>query len=193
MNFQTETIKQAKKPLSTNPKKFVLWLFMVSIIMLFAGLTSAYIVRRLEGNWLQFELPGIFWVNTVVLLLSSATIHWAYLSAKRNNLNDLKISLIFTTVLGMGFLYGQFAGWQDLVEIGVYLVGNPSGSFMYVFTGVHGFHLITGIIFLIVVLILSVQYKVHSKSMLSIEMCATYWHFLDGLWLYLFVFLLISR
>jgi len=94
MNFQAETINQAKKPLSTNPKKFVLWLFMVSIIMLFAGLTSAYIVRRLEGNWLQFELPGIFWVNTLVLLLSSATIHWAYLSAKRNNLNDLKISLI---------------------------------------------------------------------------------------------------
>jgi len=193
MNFQAETINQAKKPLSTNPKKFVLWLFMVSIIMLFAGLTSAYIVRRLEGNWLQFELPGIFWINTLVLLLSSATIHWAYLSAKRNNLNDLKISLIFTTVLGLGFLYGQFAGWQHLVEIGVYLVGNPSGSFMYVFTGVHGFHLITGIIFLIVVLILSVQYKVHSKSMLSIEMCATYWHFLDGLWLYLFVFLLLSR
>ena len=193
MNFQAETINQAKKPLSTNPKKFVLWLFMVSIIMLFAGLTSAYIVRRLEGNWLQFELPGIFWINTLVLLLSSATIHWAYLSAKRNNLNDLKISLIFTTVLGMGFLYGQFAGWQDLVKIGVYLVGNPSGSFMYVFTRVHGFHLITGIIFLIVILILSVQYKVHSKSMLSIEMCATYWHFLDGLWLYLFVFLLLSR
>ena len=193
MDFQTETIKQEKKPLSTNPKKFVLWLFMVSIIMLFAGLTSAYIVRRLEGNWVQFELPGIFWVNTIVLLLSSATIHWAYLSAKRNNLNDLKIALIFTTVLGSGFLYGQFVGWQHLVEIGVYLVGNPSGSFMYVFTGVHGFHLITGVIFMIIVLILSVQHKVHSKSMLSIEMCATYWHFLDGLWLYLFIFMLLSR
>lgn len=177
------------QPLSMHPQKFALWLFVVSVIMIFAALTSAYIVRRGEGNWLEFDLPAIFYYTSGVIILSSITMQWAYIAAKRDNLEVLKIALVLTSILGIAFLVGQFIAWGDLVDQNVYFVGNPSGSFLYVLTGVHGLHLISGVIFLLIVLALAFKYKVHSKSMVRIEMCATYWHFLGALWLYLFLFL----
>lgn len=118
---------------------------------------------------------------------------WAYISAKKDNLGSLKISMLITVVLGMAFLVGQLLSWQDLVAMDVFFVGNPAGSFLYVLTGLHGLHLLSGLIFLIVVLVRAFRYKVHAKSLDQIEMCATYWHFLDGLWLYLFIFLLLNH
>ncbi len=119
--------------------------------------------------------------------------HIAYLSAKRNNLEWVKIFMAITTLLGVLFLIMQFYAWDELKKMEIYFVGNPSGSFLYVFTGVHGFHLVTGLIFLIVVLVATFRYKVHSKNMVQMEMCSTYWHFLDGLWLYLFMFILLNN
>jgi cytochrome c oxidase subunit 3 len=84
----------------------------------------------------------------------------------------------------------QFQGWKELVAMNVYFVGNPSGSFFYVFTGLHGFHLISGLIVLLVALFASFRLKVHAKNLNQIAICATYWHFLDILWVYLFFFLL---
>lgn len=182
-------MQEPERPLSMHPQKFALWLFLVSIVMLFAAFTSAYIVRRGEGNWLDFDLPVLFSYTSAVIILSSITMQWAYVSAKKDNLDMLKIALFITTVLGLIFLVGQWYAWVDLVNKDVYFVGNPSGTFIYVLTGVHGLHLISGVIFLIVVLFSSLRYKVHSKSLLRIEMCATYWHFLGALWLYLFFFL----
>lgn len=118
---------------------------------------------------------------------------WAYNSAKRDDLKNVKTAIFLSIVLGIGFLVGQIFGWGMLVDDGVFFVGNPSGSFMYIFTGLHGVHLISGIIFIILVLIATIKYKVHSKNILLIEMCNTYWHFLDALWVYLFVFLLLNR
>jgi cytochrome c oxidase subunit 3 len=183
-----------ERPLSMNPKKFALWLFIATVIMIFGALTSAFIVRKADGNWLEFELPSILWSNTLVILLSSATMHWAYLSAKRDNLTNVKIAMTLTFVLGSMFVVGQYWAWQDLVRMGVYFGGNtsnPSGSFTYVLTGLHALHLVSGIIFIFFVFIASLQYKVHSKNLNRIEMCATYWHFLDFLWVYLFGFLII--
>lgn len=189
LNRELDIMQEPERPLSMHPQKFALWLFLVSIVMLFAAFTSAYIVRRGEGNWLDFDLPALFIYTSVIIVLSSITMQWAYVSAKKDNLDVLKITLFITTVLGVAFLVGQWYAWVDLVEKDVYFVGNPSGTFIYVLTGVHGLHLISGVIFLIIVLISSFRYKVHSKSLLRIEMCATYWHFLGALWLYLFFFL----
>jgi cytochrome c oxidase subunit 3 len=188
-------IEEPTPTLSMNPQKFAMWLFIISIVMIFASLTSAYMVRRADGGWLDFELPAVLWVSTGILLVSSFTMHWSLVSARKNNLGVLKTALSITTVLGVAFLFTQVVSWNILVDNGVYFSdpSTPSGSFLYVLTGLHGFHLISGIVFLFIVLISSLQYKIHSKNLTRIEICATYWHFLDALWVYLFVFLLINH
>ena len=187
---QIQIQKEPEATLSVDPKKFILWLFIVSIVMLFASQTSAYLVRRAEGNWLEFKMPVIFWYSTAVLLLSSMSMHWAYYSAKKDNFSNLKIAISVTFVLGLTFLWMQFQGWREMVDMKVYFVGNPSGSFLYVFTGLHAFHLISGLLVLLYGLISAFRFKVHAKSLRRIEICSTYWHFLDILWVYLFFFLL---
>nr|MBI1231302.1 cytochrome oxidase subunit III [Cytophagales bacterium] len=186
-------IEGAEQPLAMHPKKFALWLFIVSVVMVFASMTSAYIVRMSEGNWLEFELPDIFWYTSVIIILSSISLHWAYISAKKDSLDQLRVALVVTVIFGTAFLVGQWYSWVALVDRDVYFVGNPAGSFLYVFTGLHALHLISGVIFLIIVLISSLRYKIHSQSMAQMEMCTTYWHFLGGLWLYLFMFLLLNH
>jgi cytochrome c oxidase subunit III len=193
MEEKLSYIEGAEQPIAMHPKKFALWLFMVTVVMIFAALTSAYIVRQSEGNWLEYELPDIFWYTSGIIVLSSITLHWAYLSAKRDNLSQLRLGMALTTLLGIAFLVGQWYSWVALVDRDVFFVGNPAGSFLYVFTGLHGLHLISGVIFLIIVLISSFSYKVHSKQMTALEMCATFWHFLGGLWLYLFMFMLLNH
>ncbi|GGN09780.1 cytochrome oxidase subunit III [Dyadobacter beijingensis] len=187
---QIKLEREPQETLSMDPKKFILWLFLVTIIMLFASQSSAYLVRRAEGNWLEFEMPQIFWYSTVVLIMSSVAMQWAYFSAKKDQFQQLKIAISITFVLGLIFLYMQFQGWKELVAMNVYFVGNPSGSFFYVFTGLHGFHIITGLIVLVFALTSAFKLNVHSKNLRRIQISATYWHFLDILWLYLFVFLL---
>lgn len=190
---ELKIVEEAKKPLSMNPKKFALWLFIVSVCMVFASLTSAYIVRQAEGNWQIFELPPLFWITSVLILVSSFTMHGAYLAAKRDNLEMVKLGMIVTTLLGIGFLVGQVLAWGELVANNVYFVGNPSGSFVYVLSGLHGLHIVGGVVFLAITLVAAFRFQVHSKNLSLIEMCTTFWHFLDALWLYLFVFLLLNR
>jgi cytochrome c oxidase subunit III len=186
-------IEGVEQPIAMHPKKFALWLFIVSVVMIFASLTSAYIVRQAEGNWLEFELPAIFWYSTGVIIISSLTLHYAYMAAKKDNLSNVRLGMILTSILGFSFLILQWYSWVALVDREVFFVGNPAGSFLYVFTGLHALHLISGVIFLIIVLISSFRYEVHSKNMNTMEMCVTYWHFLGGLWLYLFMFLLLNH
>ena len=182
-------VEEPEETLSMNPRKFILWLFVVSIIMLFAAMTSAYLVRRAEGNWLEYDIPAIFKYSSIVLIVSSLTMHWAYVSAKKDNFSQLKLAITITFVLGLVFLYMQFQGWVTLVDENVFFVGNPAGSFMYIFTGLHGFHLISGLVVLVVALVASFRVRIHAKNLNQIEIAATYWHFLDILWLYLFFFL----
>ena len=176
-----------------NPKKFLLWMFMVSIVMVFAALTSAYIVRQSEGNWLEYDLPSALWITTGIILVSSATMHWALTALKSGNSQNAKIGVGLTFVLGIAFLIGQVQVWEILVANDVYFVGNPGGSFLYVLTGFHGVHLVSGLIYLLIVLVQIMRNKISSKKPLAMEMSTTYWHFLDGLWLYLYVFLLLNH
>src|SRR5882672_8803662 len=193
MTSEFKIVEEPKKPIAMNPKKFAMWLFLASVGMLFAAFTSAYIVRQAEGNWVYFELPSLFYYTTVIILLSTVTMQLAYISAKKDELSRVKLLVSITSVFGIIFLAGQFLAWGELVKMSIHLVGNPSGSFLYVLTGLHGLHLVSAIIFLLVVLNSTWKYKVHSKNLAQIEMCTTYWHFLSGLWLYLFVFLLLYR
>lgn len=189
-------VEDAKKPRSMNPKKFALWLFMVSVVMLFGGWTSAYLVKRAEPGWSSFELPGEFWLSTSIIILSSVTMIWAQRSARRDDLQQTKLALLLTTVLGVAFLGGQWFAWAKMVELNHYFAGtggNTSSSFIYLLTGFHGLHIISGVIVLLLALVAALKYKVHSKNMLRMELCSTYWHFLGALWLYLFVFLLLYR
>jgi cytochrome c oxidase subunit 3 len=190
---ELKIVEEAKKPLAMHPKKFAMWLFIVSIAMLFAAFTSAYIVRQAEGNWLIFELPNLFWITTGIILISSGTMHWAYRLLKNGNIESAKLPMLITTVLGVAFLVGQVLAWSELVKNSVYFVGNPAGSFVYVLSGLHGLHIVGGVIFLLIVLVRIYRQKITTSNLVSVEMCATYWHFLDGLWLYLFIFLLLNR
>lgn len=183
----------ADKVLSMHPKKFAVWLFIISITMIFAAMTSAYIVKQGDGNWLIFDMPMAFLYTSVVIVISSVTMQWAYFSASRDNLAQVKWSMALTVMLSFIFLVGQYYSWLELIDNDVFFVGNPAGSFVYVFSGLHAFHLISGIVFLIIVLSSAMKYKVHSRSMVQIEMCATYWHFLGGLWLYLYLFLILNN
>lgn len=176
--------------LTMHPQKFALWLFLVTVTMMFAALTSAYVVKQADNNWLVFDMPKAFIYTSICIFLSSVSMQWAYISAKRDSMGQLKLSIAITFVLGIAFLVGQYLSWSELVAMDVYFVGNPAGSFIYVLTGLHGVHLISALIFLLVVFIAVFRYKVHSKRLTRIEMCATYWHFLGALWLYLYFFLL---
>jgi cytochrome c oxidase subunit 3 len=189
-------LNQKSTSSGVHPLKFTLWLIIISIIMMFAAFTSAYIVRKEEGNWLEFSLPDNLILNTGILLVSSFFMQLSYHAARKDNLQQLKIFLGITAALGLAFLFGQLQAWSNLVDRKIFFGGadaNPSGSFLYVLTGVHGFHLITGLIFIFIVLISSIQYKVHSRNLLRIELCTIYWHFLGGLWVYLYLFLTLNH
>lgn len=191
-----ETLTNKEPGTGLHPTRLVLWLMIISIFMIFAAYTSAYIVRREEGNWLEFELPASMLINTVLILLSSATVQWAYFAARKDELSQVKIGLVLTVILGTAFLIGQWQVWAELVRNKIHFGGvdaNPSGSFLYVLMGVHAFHLVTGLIFLLKVLRKSFNYQVHSRQMLSIGNVTIYWHFLGGLWLYLYLFLLLNH
>ncbi len=185
--------QQEKDKLNIRPVKFVLWLFIVSSIMLFAAWTSAYIVRKGEGNWTLFLLPKAFIYNSVVILASSLTMHWAYLSAKRLAFNKQKIGLWLTFLLGLVFLAGQFYSWQVLVKEGVFFTGNPSGSFLYVISGFHGLHIIAGLLMILNSLLGVYRNIPQVRNIFRLEMTAIFWHFLDILWIYLYVFLLLNQ
>ncbi len=187
------TIQEPKPILTVNKWKFIIWLFIITIIMLFASQTSAYIVRRAEGNWTEFEIPLIFWYSSAVLIVSSIFMQFALFAAKKDEFGKLKTFIFISFLLGIIFLVMQYLGWQNLQSQGIYLKGNPSGSFYYIITGLHGFHLITGLIVILFSFYSSFKMNIHSKNLIRLEVCSIYWHFLDLLWIYLFGFLLFFR
>lgn len=196
MKTSEATLENKELGLGWHPKRVLLILLIFSIVMMFAAFTSGYIVRRDEGNWREFDLPMSLLFNSIVIALSSAAMQFAYYSAKHDEIKRTNLSLLATIVLGIVFLFGQMHAWGDLVAGHTFFGGadaNPSGSFVYVLMGVHAFHLVTGLIFVAVVLKRSLQYQVHSRATLSIGNATLYWHFLGGLWLYLHLFLLLNH
>lgn len=173
-----------------HPHKFALLVACASVVMMFAALTSAYIVRQAQGNWLEFKMPGMFLYSTVVILISSVTLQAAYFSFIKEKEQVYKGLLISTFILGISFLILQYQGWLALFDIGVEFNGNPSGSFVYVISGLHAAHVLGGIAVLFVALVhaLSLKFKVTSVRKRRIELTLIFWHFLGFLWIYLFMF-----
>ncbi|MBC7384326.1 MAG: cytochrome c oxidase subunit 3 [Bacteroidia bacterium] len=182
------------EPYLIHPKKFVLWLFIVASVMLFAGFTSAYIVRRGEGNWEVFSLPSLFAVTTILIIISSVFMQLAAAAAKKNNEKNVKLFLSIAFTLALAFCFGQWYGWKQLVADNVFFAfSNPSNSFVYVITGVHLAHVAGGMIFMISIIVQAYQLKVNKNNLVYINMCTTYWHFVGVLWVYLYLFLYLYR
>jgi len=189
MSLMTTMTEQQRKRL--HPYKFSLWVGMASILMMFAGFTSAYLVKRNDTNWLQFQLPSVFIYSTLVILLSSLTIYLAEKSFKARKMSRYRILITVTAALGFLFVILQWIGFQYLQHHGVKLIGsgsNPSGSFLGVITGVHMLHVIGGVVVLIIMFLKAFNRHSKNYSTVPIEVASTYWHFVDAIWIYLFIF-----
>jgi cytochrome c oxidase subunit 3 len=169
--------------------KLGLRLALGSITMLFAAFTSAYIVRSAGQDWVPLEVPPILWLNTAALLLSSVTIEMARRSFDGWRPVAFRKWIAVTAFLGTAFLAGQVVAWQKLAAQGIYLSSHPHSSFFYVLTGVHGAHLLAGVFALFSVLVMAFRYRLTPGESNAPALSATYWHFVDGLWLYLMVVL----
>lgn len=172
-----------------HPHKFTMWIAIASIIMLFAGLTSAFIVKSNKENWTTVEIPTIFWISTAVLLLSSVTITLALRFFKKNEMSKYRLFLATTALLGVAFLILQWMGFREIwYNQHVTFKGAGAGQFLYVIFGFHLVHVLGGVIALLVMIIKRFIGKVKVYNSVSLELMATYWHFVDFLWVYLLVF-----
>ena len=174
-----------------HPYKFTLWVGIASILMMFAGFTSAYIVKRNQSNWLEFNLPTMFWYSTGVILLSSLTMYLATKAFKARNMARYRTLITVTAALGVLFIVLQFEGFKSVTDQGVKLFGvgsNAAGSFLGVITGVHMLHVLGGVIALLIMFFKAFSSRRKNYSSLPIEVVSIYWHFVDALWIYLFIF-----
>lgn len=183
--IQSEEVERNKKV-----RKNLLWLGIVSIVMLFAGLTSALVVRQGKGDWVPIQIPFMFYLSTAVIIVSSITFNWAISAVKSGKGANANKAMLITLILGVIFVFTQFAGYKSLVQQGVYFTGgNASGSFFYMLTFMHLLHLLGGIFSVLVVYVKTIQNKYTATNYLGMHLSAIYWHFLDFLWVYLFLFL----
>jgi len=178
-----------------HPQKFALWIAFGSIIMMFGAFTSAYLVKQASGDWLEFQIPNIFYISTVVLLMSSVVLHFSLNAYKKGNESRYKNFLLSATILGTAFVVLQYQGWQTLFGMGIDLKGNVSGSFFYLISGVHAVHILGGLAALSVALLTAFGKKFiqSDKRQLGLELVVHYWHFVDILWIYLLGFLILSK
>jgi cytochrome c oxidase subunit 3 len=169
--------------------KLGIWIALGSITMLFAAFTSAYIVRSAGEDWIPLAVPPLLWVNTAVILLSSVAMEMARRAFVAWRPVAFRKWLLATAVLGVSFLTGQLVAWGQLAEQGIYLQSHPHSSFFYVLTGVHAVHLLAGVLALGYVLALATRYELTPGESSSPSVCATYWHFVGAVWIYLMVVL----
>ena len=171
--------------------KQMLWFSMVSMTMMFAGLTSAYVVSKNREDWVSFELPTSFYLSTLLILLSSVTYYLAKKFIYQEKRSKTSFMLFVTLALGIGFVYFQFQGFKELVNAGLYFTGKESTvstSFLYVITVSHMVHIFAGIIVLMTVIYQNFKGKYSVTNSLGLELGAIFWHFVDALWVYLFIF-----
>ncbi|OXB23507.1 cytochrome oxidase subunit III [Flavobacterium tructae] len=189
---KTETAAEEKLR-KAKSAKLILLFAMVSMTMMFAGLTSAFVVSKSRADWLKnFELPTAFYYSTAVILACSVTFYLAKKAIQKDNRSAVTALLLGTLALGILFVVLQFAGFGQIVESGYYFTGEGSSittTFLYVVTVTHLLHLAGGLISLLIIIYNHFKQKYNSTQTLGIELGAMYWHFLDLLWLYLFLFL----
>ena len=181
-------IKVNEQRKKIHPHKFTLWVGLGSIIMMFAGLTSAYIVKREQPGWTTFDIPRAFWYSTAVILVSSVTVQMALKAFSEREMLRYRNLITLTAVLGVLFVILQWVGFRHIWNSGVTLKGSGAGQFLYVIAGLHALHVLGGIVALIIMLVKAFGSRVRSYNRVPMELMSTYWHFVDLLWIYLFIF-----
>ncbi|SFD30704.1 cytochrome c oxidase subunit 3 [Chitinophaga sp. CF118] len=176
-----------------HPHKYSLWIAMGSITMMFIGFTSAYVVKRAQANWFTFQLPVIFWISTAIILSSSFTVQMAVKQFKNRHMQRYKQLITLTAVLGVAFAVCQWIGFMQMNAMGLPLNGPASVSFIYVIVSVHLLHVLGGVVALLIMFGRAFRTRIRTYSPVPIEVAATYWHFVDALWIYLLIFLSIAR
>ena len=189
--METVGMQQRKK---IHPHKFTLWIAMGSIVMMFAGLTSAYIVKSNQVNWENVKTPQVFWYSTAAILLSSLTIQMALRSFKQREMNRYRQFMAVTMMLGVAFIALQWNGFMQLWNSGIKFSGVAgAGQFLYVIFGLHALHVLGGAIALSVMFIKAFFGNIKTYASTGVEVMATYWHFVDILWIYLFLFFIVIK
>ena len=174
--------------------RVAVWVAIAGIVMLFTALASAYIVRSASGNdWRPLTIPKVLWISSAVLILSSVTIEFSRRELKAQHDRNYSLWLTNTLVLGLGFVAAQVLAWRQFVKQGLYMANNPHSSFFYLFTGAHGVHVLGGLIALTYLLVRTrkkaATVKGELKRIGAADAAAIYWHFMDGLWICLFLLL----
>ncbi|MGS2727401.1 cytochrome c oxidase subunit 3 [Psychroserpens sp. BH13MA-6] len=189
MDLTEGTLEEKNK----RAKHMMLWFGIISLIMSFAGLTSAVLVSRKREDWLQnFEMPDAFLMSCIIIVASSVTFIIAKRALKANNRGLTTAMLLVTFGLGIWFIISQFQGFKEIVESGYYFTGETSNvtmSFIYIIAFVHILHVVAGLLSLLIVIYNHFKQKYTATEMLGLELSATFWHFVDILWIFLFLFL----
>ena len=180
------------KEKSKRAKKMMLWFGIISLIMSFAGLTSAFIVSSSRADWLKdFQLPEAFTISTIIIVVSSITMLLAHRALKLDNRKGTSVWILITFALGIAFIACQISGYNQIIASGYHFTGETSNitmSYIYIISALHIAHVIAGLISLVVVIYNHFKQKYNSKEKLGFELASTFWHFVDILWLYLFFF-----
>lgn len=189
MDFTEGTFEEK----NNRAKKMMLWFGIVSLIMSFAGWTSAFVVSSTREDWLRdFQLPNAFIISTVMVVLSSVTFVLTQKALKSNNRQMTTTWLLATLVLGIAFITNQFVGFQQIIDMGYNFTGptsNVTMSYIYLIAMVHIVHVLAGLVCILVVIYNHFKQKYSATDMLGVDLAATFWHFIDILWVYLFLFL----
>jgi|TARA_B110000037_G_C16796027_1_gene373475 cytochrome c oxidase subunit 3 len=196
MNINKEDLEEELKVGRNKSAKPMLWVSMISMVMFFAGLTSAYVISMRRDDWVTFELPDAFYISTILIILSSITITISQKLLKKDKRELSIVFLLITFILGITFIWQQYAGFEDLRNAGLFFTGptsTVSTSFIIGISLMHAVHVFAGIIVLLVVIYNHFKYRYKSDDLLGFELGAIFWHFVDVLWIYLFFFFYFIR
>ena len=187
-----EIIANKEQHKKLHPHKFTLWVAIASIMMMFAGLTSAFIVKSNFTGWRTIVLPKVFWISTLLILASSATMYFALKAFRNRQMQHYRALMAATMFLGVLFILCQILGFQDLWAHNIKFRGSSgAGQFFYAITGLHALHVVGGIAALAVLLVKSWVGQTKFYGAAPVEVMSIYWHFIDILWVYLMIFFLI--
>ena len=193
MNASLEIKMEADQNKKIHPHKFTLWVGIGSIIMMFAGLTSAYIVKREQPGWTTYTTPIAFYYSTAIMMISSVTIYLAGKSFLERRMIRYRKLVVATIVLGLVFILLQWLGFRHLWVTGTTLHGSGAGQFLYIIAGLHALHVLGGVIALVTLYVKARNTRIRSYNMVPVDVVSTYWHFVDLLWIYLFIFFLMVQ
>lgn len=200
---EKDILKERTEYTGVHPQKFAMWMAMASMTMFFAALTSALIVKKGDYQvWENFKLPGIFLYSTIFIVLVSVTMHASLISYRKAKFTLFRTLLFISFLLGCVFLFLQVQGWSILASMGLPLTGNLSGSFIYLITSMHGLHIVGGLAVTLLFLFFAIRARkdplfelrdiINPKRQLNLELLVSYWHYVDAVWVYLYIFFYIN-